>query len=404
MSIKALAGVLRSDYDRKVPKLRILGVMTGTSCDGLDAACIEIDSNRWKPLWSASIDYDSGLKNRVLEIQKAQNPQPVRAWLELDRDLGEWYATSIAKILRSHSKQLPDLISNHGQTVAHFPESEVTLQLGDPTRIAAKTDISVVSHFRNGDMAIGGQGAPLAPKFHAILARTFSKSKGVAIHNIGGFSNLTYISPKNEVIAFDTGPANIFIDCATELVTGGKEKFDRGGKIAASAQINTSDLEKLLAHPFFKLPFPKSTGRDDFTTDWFLQNAHARDSSLVATATALSARTIADAYRGLVSKKRPLSAIYFTGGGTKNAFLVSEVQKLLPEIQISTIEKAGFDSQLIEAQAFAVFGFLSVLGLPVGGSWTGVKEFGPPGQITPGKNWAGALKKISAFSKKPKFL
>jgi anhydro-N-acetylmuramic acid kinase len=376
--------------------------MTGTSCDALDAACISIDPEGWEPLWSAAAPYPAALRKRVLDAQRPGTKLPSREWLALERDLGEWYGSALSTIIKKHPPDArPDVIANHGQTVAHFPAAKrhgVTWQLGDPTRIARATGLTVVSRFRDGDMAAGGEGAPLAPGFHILLASVLDPTRlGIAIHNIGGISNLTYIGP-NEVIAFDTGPGNAWMDAATELATRGKSKFDRGGLLARQGSVDTRAVDVLMKNPFFKKAPPKSTGRDDFPFELFKSKTKTKGADLVATATAVTAESIAHAYENFILKKRlPLKAIYIAGGGAKNPALMDGLKNYMAPVQVMTLEEAGFDTQLVEAQAFAYFGFLSLLGQPVSGSWTGSQGFAPPGQITPGENWPDILATISSY-------
>ena len=269
--------------------------MTGTSCDALDAACIQINRETWEPLWSATRPYPKALRLRVLEAQKPGTKLLARDWLAIERDLGEWYGKAFASILRG---KRVDLIANHGQTVAHYPANNrngMTWQLGDPTRIARATGLSVVSHFRNGDMAAGGEGAPLAPGFHAVIAAALGGAKsGVAIHNIGGISNFTYLG--KQIIAFDTGPGNAWIDAAAERATNGRLKYDRGGLLARQGEADLAAVDAVLKNPYFAKSPPKSTGRDDFPFDLLLSKTKARGVDLVATATWVTVESIARAY------------------------------------------------------------------------------------------------------------
>ena len=247
--------------------INVLGLMTGTSCDGLDAACLSIEKNDWSPAWQAQRSYPVSLRKRVLELQAPDSRVTLLEILNLNRDLGIWYADAVTSILKgkkSSNAATPDLIANHGQTVGHFPSSSrsnlrspsrsnlqgVTLQLGDPTLVAMATETTVASTFRNGDLAAHGQGAPLVPLFHASLVQKLGgASRGVSIHNLGGISNLTYLW-RDKILAFDTGPGNIWIDAATSLVTSGKLKMDRGGKLGAKGLVNTAWLNRTLKHPF----------------------------------------------------------------------------------------------------------------------------------------------------------
>ena len=361
---------------------------------------MEISDRGYKTLWVDSAPYPSALRTRVLDAQKLGTRLSTREWLELDRDLGAWYGAVMSKII-AKKKVKPLVIANHGQTVAHFPAASrqgTTLQMGDSSRIAFETGLTVVSHFRNGDIAAGGEGAPLLPRFHRLLAQKLDpKNEGVAIHNIGGISNLTYVSPRGrEVLAFDTGPGNLWIDHAASRFSRGALKMDAGGKLARSGQVNTRALQVLLKHPFLKKPAPKSTGRDDFTLEMFEEVIGNFNEDAIATAVAVTVESIAEAYERFIhSKKKRLARIYIAGGGAKNLFLVEQLQKRLSDVRVLTLDEAGIDSQMVEAQGFALFGWLALRGEAVGGAWTGVKDFAPPAHIIPGKNWKKVLKNLS---------
>ena len=393
-------------------ELRIVGVMTGTSCDGLDAACLSFTPTRanpghWTFKWVKTAPYPSALRARVLKIQQPGTRVILPEWLDLQRDLGDWYGKTLKKLIPAGGA---DLIANHGQTVAHFPRGQnlgMTLQMGDATRIARATGLTVVSQFRDGDMAAGGQGAPLVPLFHQLLGQMISRQKGgIAIHNIGGISNFSYLHPDGRITAFDTGPGNVWIDAAAEIVTDGKAKMDRGGKLAAQGEVDTRALRKLLTHPYFAKNPPKSTGRDDFPFTQLVQEialgGAANKGRLVATATALTVESIARAYeRWIIGKRLPLREIYVCGGGARNPTLMRGLAKRLPDIQVRDLGEARLaspatplDAQAIEAMAFAYFGFLAMHGQPVGGAWTGARGFAPPAHIVPGENWAALLRKL----------
>lgn len=383
--------------------LKILGVMTGTSCDGLDAACIAIDRHGWTPLWATSLDYPKKLRERVLSSQKPGIKMTTLEWLALNRDLGAWYGSTLQRVtLRfgKSAKNRPDVIANHGQTIAHFPSGKklgCTLQLGDPTRIGHATGLTVVSNFREGDMAAGGQGAPLAPGFHLLMAAGLDpRNQGCAIHNIGGISNFTYVG--SDIFAFDTGPGNIWIDAATELATGGKLKFDVGGKLARKGNVDLKAVDAVLKHPYFRKAPPKSTGRDDFPFEFLKSKTKARGVDLIATATAITVESIALAYASCILRPGlPLEAIFVSGGGAKNLALMDGLRNFMNPVRVEPLSSAGQDPQWVEAHAFAYFGLLSLLGQPLGGSWTGAHGFAPAGHILPGLNWIEVLKKLRIF-------
>ncbi len=377
--------------------MKILGVMTGTSCDGLDAACADFQKQNWKPLWYQSASYPPALRKRVLAAQLPDAKLSLLEWGELHRDLGLWMARALQNIVDKASPRMrPDAIACHGQTVAHFPAAKklgFTIQLGDPSRIAENTDLTVISNFRDGDMAAGGEGAPLAPRFHKLIA---GSRTGISIHNLGGISNLTYFGPKDTVLAFDTGPANLWIDAAAELVTRGKRKFDRNGGLARCAQPDPRGVTQILRNKFFRRPPPKSTGRDDFPFSMLLDATGSRDASLIATATAITVESIARAYETFILKKNfPLHTIYFTGGGARNSFLLQSLSGRLNGIRVAPLTELGIDPDYLEANAFAYFGYLALRGQALGGVWTGVRGWAPPAHITPGRAWPQIVRQLA---------
>jgi anhydro-N-acetylmuramic acid kinase len=369
----------------------------------MDLSCIEIGPGGWQHLWADSAPYPSDLRKQVLKMQEPGQKRTLKELLLLDANLGEWFGKTLQKKI-SKQKRKPQVIANHGQTLAHHPQPGtkpgVTLQLGDPTRVAFHTSLTTIALFRNGDMAAGGQGAPLLPLFHRLIAHALGfENGGIALHNIGGISNLTYVGRKNEILAFDTGPGNIWIDAAAQTATRGRLKMDVGGRLARQGQVNIRMLKAALRNPYFSLRAPKSTGRDDFTLTLFNSLANSsgtKGNDLVATATAITAESIARAYEDFILKRKlPLREILICGGGAKNPSILAWIQKRLPQIEVSTLSDKGYDSQLIESQGFAYFGYLSLLGLPIGGSWTGAgRGFAPPAHIIPGKNWSEILSKI----------
>lgn len=372
--------------------MKILGVMTGTSCDGLDAACARFSEASWKPLWAKSAPYPPALRERALQAQLPGAKLSLRDFGQLHRDLGIWLAGALTKILRDAPR--PDAIACHGQTVAHFPSARklgFTLQFGDPARIVEATALTVISNFRDGDMAAGGEGAPLAPRFHQLIA---GRRTGIAIHNLGGISNLTYLGPNDLLLAFDTGPANLWIDAAAHLVTG--SKFDRNGSIARNHSPDASAVERILRDEFFQRKPPKSTGRDDFPFSKLLKATRARNGALIATATAVTVESIARAYAiFILNQNLPLREIYFCGGGARNLFLTKSLNARLPNIRIRKLDELGIDSRYLEANAFGYFGYLALKGQALGGSWTGVEGWAPPAHIIPGRNWPKIVRQLA---------
>ena len=374
-------------------KLTLLGVMTGTSCDALDVSWLSWHNGGLHFLRSASRPYPVSLRKRVLDAQNPGFQCSLRDLLILNRDLGSWYGKELKSLIR---KSPADIIGLHGQTVAHHPDDYLTLQLGDAARVAQMTGTTVISDFRSGDLAAHGQGAPLVPKFHEWLAEPL-RLPGVSFHNLGGISNLTGIyragTARRHMIAYDTGPANVWIDAAVTQATHGRQKIDRGGRLAASGQPHGPTVKKLLDHPYFAKKAPKSTGRDDFSIQTFLQSCPVRGADLVATATEITVASIVQEYRKLNRRSLTrIQRIYFCGGGALNTHLLSQIQARLPEIQVLTTQALGFDPQAIESSAFAFLAKLTLEGQTLTGPWTGSRGFAPPGQITPGANWKQILK------------
>ncbi len=382
-------------------RIIIAGVMTGTSCDAVDIAAIEFDPESWTPKWEVSLPYPVKLRERIFRIQRPNAKTTVEEIFSLHTEIGDWLGNALTDLIEELSgDERPAVIAMHGQTVAHAPQKKphsFTVQLGDPTRVAEKTGRTVVSQFRQGDLAAAGEGAPLVPLYHYLLSSVLPGGQdGIAVHNLGGISNFTYIDARGGIFACDTGPANVWIDAAMEKATRGKKKYDAAGAFASTGKPNVKVLEKLLKHPYLKRKAPKSTGRDEFPPEYFFKAAgKLSGADLVATATAYTVETIAQAYeRFIIGDRRALSAIYLCGGGAKNETLRAWLAERLPTVEVRTIEEHGFESQYIEAQAFAFLGYRSLLGLPTGGKWTGAQGFGPPGLITPGRNWTEVLKSL----------
>ncbi len=292
-----------------------------------------------------------------------------------------------------------DLVGSHGQTIWHIPRAgephAATLQLGDPARIAEGTGLPVVSDFRARDIAAGGEGAPLVPWQDRVL---FALPQGRRVlQNIGGIGNLTWVPPRGDpapLLAFDTGPGNALIDAAVELATGGRETFDRDGVRAARGRVRPDILEELLVHPFFALEPPKSTGREVFGRPFVaaLAERHgiAGDADwddLIATLTALTARSIGDSIRRWVLA-RGVDEVVVSGGGARNPTLMARIRDELRPIPVFTGERLGVDPDAKEALAFAALAWAHVHGL-AGNVPEATGASGPRvlGSFTPGAAW-----------------
>jgi len=385
------------------PKITILGSMSGTSCDALDSVTIEITPFSIKKLSAFSSPIPNHMRRAVYRFDEQNRKVSIKSLLELNRDYSTWAAKALTKGIQNSNQRKPDLISIHGQTIGHFPSQRgvgTTLQLCDPTIISYESGLTVASNFRSGDLASGGQGAPLAPLFHQLLAHS-SKTKHQIFLNLGGISNVSVITGNRLITSFDTGPANILIDQATQIFTKGKKKYDADGKIAKIGKADFKAVKKLMRDPYFRKSPPKSTGRDAFTMVRLRRHTRSRAADLIATATEFTAYSVAAQIKkhGFSTKTTPRFDLIVSGGGAKNRYLLQRIGHFLPEAKIFTSQQRGVDPQDVEAMAFGYFGFLSLLGHSLGGSWTGGTTNAPGGEILPGKNWLHLLEKIRPFLK-----
>ena len=369
--------------------MRVIGLMSGTSLDGIDAAAVDVilrdDVLEVTPVHSASTPYPPDLREL---LGRSLPPQPVTAqeWCELDTRVGQAFAQAAALLTRELAPQ-PQLVVSHGQTVFHWAEDgrvRGTLQVGQPAWIAEATGLPVVSDLRARDVAAGGQGAPLVSAFDVLWLRG-RLGNPVAL-NLGGIANLTADVHSEEPLAYDIGPANALIDAAVERITRGAQTFDRDGAAAARGQVDDGLLEHLLSEPYYSLRAPKSTGKELFNAA-YLENALARrravkDDDLVATLTALTARTVAEA-----SLSHSPTAVIAAGGGTSNPTLMRMLEESLGEVPLVTADTLGIPSGDKEAVAFAVLGFLTWHGVPASlSSATGARHGSVLGSITPGRH------------------
>ena len=382
--------------------MKVIGLMSGTSADGVDAALVDIRGAghnltiRLAAFYT--LPYPAPFRARLL---RAMTRGTVADVCHLNAALGEWFARAARRVMRTAGvpPRRVALIGSHGQTVHHLPrprcESIIgavrsTLQLGEPAVIAERTGIPTVAGFRARDMAVGGQGAPLTPSLHYLLFRHPSRSRAVV--NIGGISNLTYLPARGRIgaiRAFDTGPGNMVIDGIVRLVTGGRREFDRGGRLASRGTPGEALLHTLLRHPYLRLRPPKSTGREEFG-ERFLhrlvrlgRSAGLSDADLVATATAYTARTIAGAVTLLPGR---VDEVVVCGGGARNETLMTMLQAAWAPVPVRKVEEYGWEGRALEAVAFAVFAYQHVQGIPCNlPQVTGAKRAAVLGTSTPGR-------------------
>lgn len=355
---------------------RVIGLMSGTSLDGIDAALIETDGISVERFGAGETVAYSAADRAVLQAAvdaaltwgfSGDEPDFSAA----ERILTERHAELVARVLAAEGLSAGeiDLIGFHGQTVLHrAPAGGVpgsTRQIGDGRALAIATGIPVVYDFRSADVARGGQGAPLATLYHAALADWADLPRPAAVLNLGGVANVTWLAQDADPIAFDTGPANGLIDAWCQRHTG--EPFDRDGELALSGQIDETALAALLSHPFFHRPPPKSLDRWDFTLD---PVAGLGVADGAATLTAFTATTVADAIAKLGRPDRLL----VTGGGRHNPALMSMLETRIG-VHPEPVESVGWRGDLLEAEAFAWLAARFERGLPTSlPSTTGVNE------------------------------
>jgi anhydro-N-acetylmuramic acid kinase len=357
---------------------RVIGLMSGTSLDGIDAALVRFDGPLHDLAWSleafVSHAYDGVRREQIQQaIEKGDAPSLCR----LHARLGEWLAeAALAVCARAGvAPAAIDLIGSHGQTVWHEPptpdERGATLQLGCAATIAERTGIDVVSDFRTRDVAAGGHGAPLVPWADRHLFAAHDRVR--VLQNIGGMANLTRVPPRGSaepLFAFDTGPGNALIDAAVQLATNGARAYDADGAMARAGRVDEALVQSLLSHPFFAASPPKSTGREVFGRPYVLslardQRADERGGwpDLIATLTEFTARSIADAMQRWVLP-RGVDEVVVSGGGANNPVLMDRLSTLLAPLPVIDGRAAGFDTDAKEAIAFAGLAWAHMHGIP----------------------------------------
>lgn len=335
-----------------------IGLMSGTSMDGIDAALVSFENKHTNLLGTTSIAIPEKIKSDLLLLCHGKNIS-LKLLGETDKKLGELYSEAVLTLLKNTEIKSTAIsaIGSHGQTIYHSPNGEhpFTMQIGDANIIAARTHITTVADFRRRDMAHGGQGAPLAPAFHAYLFGCRDRGSGIGdqiVLNLGGIANITHISADKSkpIIGFDTGPANTLLDQWCQKHTG--QSFDKNGEWARSGKLNTDLLSQLLDDDYFKKPFPKSTGREYFNLSWLDTALKRKDDAvnIQTTLTELTAKTISDAINRISKNK---STLWLCGGGAYNSFLIERIQKNCGHCEIKSTTEIGIDPQWIEAAAFA---------------------------------------------------
>jgi anhydro-N-acetylmuramic acid kinase len=357
--------------------MKVVGLMSGTSGDGVDAALVEITRSRKgldiQTIAFHALPYPRSLQQRILT---ASASGPVAEICHLNALLGEWFANAALGVIRTAGLRPKDidLIGSHGQTVHHLPHGvkdagvgaiRSTLQIAEPAVIAERTGITTIANFRPRDIAAGGQGAPLTPGVHALVFRHPRRARLVV--NLGGISNVTYL-PRGKgvdgVIAFDTGPANMVLDGLMYRATDGRVSMDRDGRLASRGKPDGRLLTKLLAHPYLSKHPPKSTGREIFGAPMvkeLLAIQEARQLSieaLLATCSRWTAESVGTARRWI---QGGIDEVIVGGGGVRNRAIMAHLADVFSPAPVTTFDAIGWDSKAFEAVAFAILAYQTVM-------------------------------------------
>ena len=366
-----------------------VGLMSGSSMDGIDSVLVSFhQENHARVLASEYTPYSDNTRNKLGELLKSPVRESELAW-ELETELGQLYAQSIQNLMDGREISEINAVGCHGQTILHSPETKPSFswQLGDASIVANQTGLPVVSNFREADMLVGGQGAPLAPAFHQVVFR--SRDKARAIVNIGGISNVTYL-PSNEsdkTIGFDTGPGNVLCDAWTFMHKG--QRYDADGQWALSSEPNEELLDALMSAPYFSRPIPKSLDTREFGVDWLLRQLDRlsltlEQSEVQSTLAKFTAKSI---LFEIGARLPVVDEIYVCGGGAKNLAIMQHLREN-SDVQVYETTKLGIPPDLVEACAFAWLAQRKIQNLPGNiPSVTGARSEVVLGEITyPQKN------------------
>ena len=340
-----------------------IGLMSGTSLDGIDAAVIHIENQQYKLCSSLEYKWPQNLATRIKQL--IEENDSLNETLELDQLCAQHFAKAALDCLTKAGLKPSQVVAigSHGQTIRHKPKGNETysLQIGNPSNITELTEITTVADFRNRDIAAAGQGAPLAPAFHQAAFHHPKKQR--VIVNIGGIANITLLNKNQDIIGYDTGPGNRLLD--DWIFKTQQSKFDLDGKFAASGKIIPELLQHLLNDPYFKLKAPKSTGTDYFNLTWLnnhlnsFQNEQPKD--IQATLSALTATTITDQIKQITTSN---AEVFICGGGFHNTFLTQLIDQQLPNASVGSTEILGIHPDWVEAMTFAWLAQQAISKLP----------------------------------------
>ena len=384
---------------------KVIGLMSGTSADGIDAALVEINhyglDTRINLLAFQTTPYPPKVKEDILRASSSLNGT-VDLICHLNFLLGELFAQAVHELCRKSNTRIKeiDLIGSHGQTIHHLPQSRLdhgfevrsTLQIGEPAVIAERTGVTTVADFRTRDIAAGGMGAPLTPYIHYLLFKHPHKTRVVL--NIGGIANITLLpsgSNPDKVIAFDTGPGNMLLDAVISHLTQGEKTFDIDGEGAFQGIISEPLSQQLLSHPYLKKNPPKSTGREDFGPFYleeimgWAKQIRVKGNDLIATVANFTVDSIYQGFKDFILPHFSVEEFIVCGGGAQNPFLVNKLRERIYPIPLVSTDEYGIPAKALEAIAFAILANEAVSGVPANlGNVTGASKKVILGKIVPG--------------------
>jgi anhydro-N-acetylmuramic acid kinase len=388
--------------------VKVIGLMSGTSADGVDAALVDVSTEGGRPhlrlvAWD-TLAYPPGLRERILAMATGGSTEEV---CHLNAYLGELFAEAATRVAEQAGTELRDvdLIGSHGQTIHHLPVPRQegrhavrsSLQIGEPAVIAERTGVTTIADFRPRDLAAGGEGAPLTPiVHHALFAHP---DRGRVLLNLGGIANVTILppgAPAAAVTGFDTGPGNVLLDEFVRVTGLSDRRYDEEGRLAAKGRVQPDLLRHLLQHPFIRRRPPKSTGREAFGpafVEQFRGRLHAAeggDLDGLATLAAFTVDAVVQNLRDFIFPQTVVHEVAVTGGGARNVFLMRRLAEALPECTVASSDDMGFPARAIEAVAFAWLAYLTATGqtgnLPAVTGACGPRLLGC---IVPGKGFQG---------------
>jgi len=357
----------------------IVGLMSGTSADAIDVALVDwpegADARPFELIAFREVPHPNSLQREIhrLAAGELEAGRMLEELVRLDRVLADGFADAVELVLGEAGLPLGRVegVASHGQTVAHHPEHGGSLQIGCPARLAERLKRPVIADFRRRDLAMDGEGAPLAPFFHHAVFADREENRGVL--NLGGIANLTWLpagGARDSVVAFDVGPANALLDGVVSLATEGRERFDRGGALAPSGSVVATWLDEMMSDPYFHRPPPKSTGRERYglaeAREWLAraQRESVSLEDLLSTLAEAATRAIAMAWRSMARDEGAKSRLYVGGGGVRNETVMELLAKALDGVVVEPMDVAGVPADAAEAMAFSLMGRNTLLGIP----------------------------------------